>query len=67
MILLMIPNEEKEGWYYLESCSKKAITLLRGIKLKHGGDFYFLNCLHFIRTENKLKSHEKVCKGKDLV
>ena len=67
MILLMIPNEEKEGRYYLESCSKKAITLLREIKLKHGGDFYCLNCLHFIRTENKLKSHEKVCKGQDFV
>ena len=24
------------------------------------------NCLHFFRTENKLKSHEKVCKNKDF-
>ena len=25
-----------------------------------------MNCLHSFRTENKLKSHEKVCKNKDL-
>ena len=37
IILSMIPNEEKEGWY----------------------------CLSF-RTENKLKSREKVCKNKDF-
>ena len=24
------------------------------------------NCLHYFRTENKLKSHEKVCKNKDF-
>ena len=45
------------------SCSKK---LLREITSKHQGDFYCLNCLHFFRTENKLKSHEKVCKTKDF-
>ena len=43
IILLMIPNEEKEGWYYL--AVKKLSTLLRGIKLKHYGDFYCLNWL----------------------
>ena len=30
------------------------------------GDFYCLNCLHSFRTENKLKSLEKVCKSKDI-
>ena len=25
-----------------------------------------MNCLHSFRTENKLKSHEKVCKKKDF-
>ena len=25
-----------------------------------------MNCLHSFRTENKLKSHEKVCKNKDF-
>ena len=47
------------------SCSKTT-TLSRGITSKHHGDFYCLNCLHSFRTENKLKSHEKVCKNKDF-
>ena len=28
--------------------------------------FFSLNCLHSFRTENKLISHEKVCKNKDF-
>ena len=48
------------------SCSKKLSTLLRGIKSKHHGDFYCLNYLYSIITENKLKSREKVCKNKDF-
>ena len=48
------------------SCSKKMSTLLRGITSKHHGDFYCLNCLRSFRTENKLKSHEKICKSKDF-
>ena len=47
-------------------CSKKLSILLRGITSKHHGDFYCLNCLHSLRTENKLKSHEKVCENKDF-
>ena len=42
------------------SCSKKAVYI------KHHGDFYCLNCLHSFRTEDKLKSQEKICKNKDL-
>ena len=68
----MIPNEEKEGreakskgrWHYL--AAKILSILLRGITSKHHGDFYCLNCLHFFRTESKLKSHGKVCKNKDF-
>ena len=30
------------------------------------GCFYCLNCLRSFRTENKLKSHEKVCTNKDF-
>ena len=41
IILLMIPNEEKEGWHYL--AVRKLPTLLRGITSKHHGDFYCLN------------------------
>ena len=51
-ILLMIPNEEKEGWHYL--AIKKLSTLLRGITSKHHGDFYCLSYLHSFRAENKL-------------
>ena len=50
IMLLMIPNEEKEGWHYL--AVKKLSTLLRGITSIHHGDFYCLNCLHSFRTEN---------------
>ena len=34
IILLMIPNEEKEGWHYF--AVKKLSTLLHGITSKHG-------------------------------
>ena len=54
----MIPNEEKEEWYYL--AVKKLPTLLRGIKSKHHGDFYCLNCLHSFRTENFMKKYVKI-------
>ena len=60
----MIPNVEKENWHYL--AVKNLSALLRGITSKHNGDFYCLNYLHSFRTENKLKSHEKVCKNKDF-
>ena len=64
MILLMIPNEEKEGWHYL--AVKKLSALLHGITSNHKGDFYCLNCLHSFRSKNKFKFHEKVCKNKDF-
>ena len=46
------------------SAVKKRSTLLKGITSKHHGDFYCFNCLYSFRTENKLKSHEKVCKNR---
>ena len=59
IILLMIPNEEKERrWYYL--AVKKISALLHRITSKNNVDFYCLSCLPSFRTENKLKSHEKV-------
>ena len=54
IILLMIPNEVKEDCHYL--AVKKLSELLRGITSKHNGDCYCLNCLYFLKTENKLKS-----------
>ena len=58
----MIPNEEKEEWHCL--AVKHSSELSRGITSKHHGDFYCLNCLHSFKTEDKLRSHEKVCKNK---
>ena len=52
----------KNWWHYL--AVKKLSTLLHRITSKHKGDFYCLNCFHCFRTENKLKSHEKVSKNK---
>ena len=60
----MIPNKGKERWHYL--AVKRLSALLHGISSKHNGNFYCLNCLDSFRTENKLKSHEKVCKNKDF-
>ena len=62
IILLMIPNGEKEGWYYL--AVKIIFALLHGITPKYRCDSYCLNCLHSFRTGNKLKSHEEVCRNK---
>ena len=54
----MIPNEEKEGWHYL--AVKNLSALLRGITSKINRDFYCLNWFPSFRTNNKLKSQEKV-------
>ena len=52
--LLMIPDEEKGGLHYL--AVKILSALLHGKTSKHKDDFYYLNCLHSFRTENKLVS-----------
>ena len=45
IILLMIPNEEKEGrLHYL--AVKKISTSLRETTSKRHGDFFSINCLH---------------------
>ena len=62
IILLMIPNEEKEGKHYL--AVRKLSALWNIIKSKHDVNFYQLSCLHTFRTENKIESQEKVCKNK---
>ena len=45
-------------------CRKKHYLHCWGITSKHVCGFYCLNCLHFFRRKNKLKSHEKFCKNK---
>ena len=55
----MIPNGD--AWHYL--AVKKLSALLKEITSKHVGDFYCLNCLHSLKTKNKLESHKKVCEN----
>ena len=64
IILLMIPNEEKEGWHYL--AVKRLPASLHKKSSNHKGDFYCLKYLNSFRTENKLKPRGKVCKNKDF-
>ena len=42
--------------------SKNMSALIHRITSKTKGDLYYLICLHSFRTENKLKSYEKLCK-----
>ena len=53
------------------SCCKNISYIItqknkKKIKKKNHGNFYCLNSHYSFRTENKVKSHEKVCKKKDL-
>ena len=64
IILLIIPNKKNKGCHYL--VLKKLSISLRRKSSKHHSAFFGLNCLHSIKTENKLKSHEKVCKNKNF-
>ena len=61
VILSMIIDGKK--WHYL--AVKSLSALFRGIKSKHDGTFYCLNCFHSYRTENKLIKHKKVCENHD--
>ena len=55
----MIPNKEKEGWYY--HAVEKLSALLHGISLKHNGDFivWIAFILLFSFTENKALLEQK--------
>ena len=55
--LSMITDGEK--WHYL--AVKNLSALLRGITLKHEGDFHCLNCFRSYSTKNKLKQHKNLC------
>ena len=45
---------------------KQLSALLKGIKSKHHGDIYCLNCFHSFRIKSKYESHNKVCENKDF-
>ena len=59
IIISMIPNNEKKVWHYF--AVKKSLLLLHKRISKNKNDFHCLNSHHSLRTENKFKSHEKVC------
>ena len=49
------------------SCSKKAISLLRGITSKDDGDFYSRNSLQSFRQKKELGYYKKVFEIKDFL
>ena len=51
VVIFMIWNGE--GQYY--PAVKKLCELLIGITSKNNDDFYYLNCFHSCRTNNKLE------------
>ena len=57
----MISDGEKCHYLVVKNLSR----LLRGITSNHKEDFYFLNCFHSYRTENKLEAHKKICENDD--
>ena len=61
VILLMISDGEK--CHYL--AVKRLSALFRGIRSKHDGGFYCLNCFQSYTAGNKLKKHKKVCENHD--
>ena len=58
--LLMISDGEK--WHYL---TVSLSALPKGIRSKHNGDSYCMNCFHSYRTKEALEKHMKVCEDKD--
>ena len=60
-VLLKITNGGK--WHYLAVNNLSA--LFREITSRYVEDFYCLNFLNSVRTKNKLKEHENVCKNHD--
>ena len=59
MIPLMILNKERENWHYL---AEKKIFIFKRSNIKTSRLFLLLELpSHSFRTENKLKSYEKIC------
>ena len=48
------------------SCSKRNVSVLKGITCKHKGDSYCLNCLYSFKRKTKLELCKKVCESKDF-
>ena len=52
-------TDNNNNWHYITI--KSISRSFRGVTTKNKGDFYCLNCLHSVRTKNKLLNHEKLC------
>ena len=65
VFLLNADDEEDtlDKWHYL--AVKNVSRSFRGITPNNDGDFHCLGCLHSFRTDNKLKSHERLCNNHD--
>ena len=61
-LLLIIPNEEKEGWHY--HAVKKLSALLTRITSKHDDKYHCLDCCPSSKTKRNLKYHENAHKSK---
>ena len=57
-------TDNTNNWHYL--AIKNVPGLLRGITANHNGDFICLNCFHPYTKKEKLKKHERICKGHDF-
>ena len=53
----------EKKWYYLTV--ENFLYYLEESTSNHVGDFYCLNCSHSIRTKDKSKKHENVCRDHD--
>ena len=65
IILLMIPNKEKEAWHYLTV--KTISALLHGITSKHKGNFFCLNFFIVLEQKANLNLMKKYVKIKIFV
>ena len=59
----MISDGEK--WHYLTV--RRLSALLKGIKSKHKGDSYCLNCFHSCASKKSLEKHMKICEVRIIV
>ena len=51
-------NSERKNKLFVQKFKINKNALLRRITSTDNGDFYCLNCLHSIKTKNKLKFHK---------
>ena len=69
-------SDEADKWHYIALKSERTDNgfnrlirslsrLFRGVTSNNHGDFCSLNCLHLFRTDNALKTDERLCENND--